>query len=414
MKRGIFYLFILFMLAVGLIAGSWNSQDSPAPTPTIMVVQPVLYLGQDSYGFSATRPFIASRQLEYPLDIQPEPDQILASYAVKGQELWTQTLHNGDYLPDPKQDGITRITLKVQYDDPGDLVPNASVVIDQEALEKNLFVACDQETRAEINKGTYVPGDLVVLNLTHLESGQEVSASGNWFNIDPQVFRQGDQAMILYPIPSSTQAGDYALTLHVENERDRTFPVTIEYRDFVMQPLTIDPNVNAATRNDNSYEEFRNMLAVSRNTTEVLPLFDSAFVLPLEGRMTTEYGQGRTINGVPSGSRHSGYDLAAPTGTEIAAPQRGKVRFAGELIMTGNTIIIEHGLGIFSQYYHMDSLSVEAGQMVESGDIIGTVGSTGFSTGPHLHFCLYVNGAYVDPAVFLDKSFSDFIQFLPQ
>jgi murein DD-endopeptidase MepM/ murein hydrolase activator NlpD len=106
--------------------------------------------------------------------------------------------------------------------------------------------------------------------------------------------------------------------------------------------------------------------------------------------------------------------LAAPTGTPIEATQAGIVRFAGELILTGNTVVVEHGMGIFSQYYHMNTLAVEEGDFVEPKDIIGSVGTTGFSTGPHLHFCIYVNGAYVDPAVFLTESPLGFLQLLPQ
>ena len=71
--------------------------------------------------------------------------------------------------------------------------------------------------------------------------------------------------------------------------------------------------------------------------------------------------------------------------------------FAGYLQLTGNTVLIEHGYGLKSWYYHMDSLDVSTGQMVEQGQIIGKVGSTGFSTGPHLHFAMRLNGTPIDP-----------------
>lgn len=394
---------ILMLLAIAWFASSWILPNGNKPIQEIKSVQPVLTLGQKQYYFSdATQPWIAAKDLKQSMILTPEPETIEVSYTFKDQETWHTRIENGENLLLPSNDGITRISIDVFYDN------------QKKPLNKQLFVATQRPVEVQINRTSFLPGELVVLHLEFLDPGQQVAVSGNWFSLEPQWFRSNNEGLILYPIPSSTRPGDYHITITPEYELPIRLSVSIEDRDFVMQPLTIDPNVNATTRNDQSYEEFHEILVASRNVTESTALFDTVFVLPLEGRMTTEYGQGRTINGVPSGSRHSGYDLAAPTGTEFGAAQTGKVRFAGELTLTGNTVILEHGLGIFSQYYHMDSLAVEAGERVQQGQVIGTVGSTGFSTGPHLHYCVYINGAYVDPAVFMDPSFADWIQLLPQ
>ena len=104
----------------------------------------------------------------------------------------------------------------------------------------------------------------------------------------------------------------------------------------------------------------------------------------------------RTVNGVPS-DRHGGVDIAAARGTEIAAANSGKVLFAEYIALTGNTVCIEHGMGLKTWYYHMDSLSVSEGETVSKGQKIGEVGSTGFSTGPHLHWAASVFNVYVNP-----------------
>jgi murein DD-endopeptidase MepM/ murein hydrolase activator NlpD len=96
--------------------------------------------------------------------------------------------------------------------------------------------------------------------------------------------------------------------------------------------------------------------------------------------------------------RHDGVDIAAPVGTPIRAPKDGVVRFAGDRGGYGNVVYLDHGDGTESRYAHCDALAVRAGQVVRSGDVIASVGSTGRSTGPHLHLELRANGAALDPS----------------
>ncbi len=94
---------------------------------------------------------------------------------------------------------------------------------------------------------------------------------------------------------------------------------------------------------------------------------------------------------------HEGTDFGAPAGSPIYAPARGRVVFAGLTQVRGNMTVIDHGVGVFSAYYHQSEINVQVGQMVEPGTLIGKVGSTGLSTGPHLHWSMWINGEYVDP-----------------
>lgn len=120
--------------------------------------------------------------------------------------------------------------------------------------------------------------------------------------------------------------------------------------------------------------------------------------MPTTGRLTTDFAQIRYVNNEISSSRHSGIDLAAPSGTPVLAPNNGKVTLAAPgLLSTGNTIVIDHGMGLFTSYYHLNSMNVNVGDIVSKADVIGTVGTTGFSTGPHLHYAVSIYNTYVNP-----------------
>ena len=114
-------------------------------------------------------------------------------------------------------------------------------------------------------------------------------------------------------------------------------------------------------------------------------------------KILTDFGVRRYINQDANSYRHSGVDIQADKGSEVLAINGGKVVFSEELAYTGNTVIIEHGLGLKSWYYHMADRYVSVGDTVNRGDVIGTVGDTGFAATPHLHLNLSVNSTYINP-----------------
>ena len=131
--------------------------------------------------------------------------------------------------------------------------------------------------------------------------------------------------------------------------------------------------------------------------------FLNGFLWPVKGRVSGVYGSQRIYNGKP-GRPHYGLDVAVPTGTPVQAPASGKVRLAEtDLYYSGGTIIIDHGHGLTSSFLHLSKVSVEAGQNIERGDIIGAVGATGRVTGAHLDWRYNWFDQRLDPALLTVK-----------
>jgi murein DD-endopeptidase MepM/ murein hydrolase activator NlpD len=128
------------------------------------------------------------------------------------------------------------------------------------------------------------------------------------------------------------------------------------------------------------------------------PLWEGLFGLPLTSiRVTSPFGGRRSYNEGPVSGFHAGLDLGGASGTPIYAPAAGRVVLAEKLIVRGNAVVLDHGLGVFTGYWHQSQSVVQVGQMVQRGDIIGYVGDTGLVSGPHLHWEMRVGGIAVDP-----------------
>lgn len=126
-------------------------------------------------------------------------------------------------------------------------------------------------------------------------------------------------------------------------------------------------------------------------------LWSGPFAMPAQGETSSPFAIRRSYNGGPLGSHHGGMDIAAPEGLPVAAANRGRVVVAGPLKVRGNVVILDHGMGVYSAYYHLSSIKVQKDQMVEKNQIVGLLGNTGLSTGAHLHWEMRVSGAAVDP-----------------
>jgi len=138
----------------------------------------------------------------------------------------------------------------------------------------------------------------------------------------------------------------------------------------------------------------------------VTPLWmgDGAFMLPSEGESVPNFGERRIFNGEPRGA-HGGIDISSPFGTPVVASNSGKVVLASDLYFAGKTVIIDHGLGIFTLYCHFSRFRVRRGDLVQKGSIVGEIGATGRVTGPHLHWAVKIQGNRVDPFSLINLNF---------
>ncbi len=197
---------------------------------------------------------------------------------------------------------------------------------------------------------------------------------------------------------------------HYVKARDRDgkalqFGFTVEGKAYREQRITIKDKrkVNPEKRDmDRIVREKKIITGALRHWSATEPAA-LEFVLPVDGPMSSPFGLRRFFNNQPR-KPHSGLDIAAPTGTPIHAPAPGSVLETGDYFFNGKTVFIDHGQGLVTMYCHMDSIDIEPGTRVETGDPIGTIGMTGRVTGPHLHWGVSLNNARVDPWLFLPDS----------
>ena len=260
----------------------------------------------------------------------------------------------------------------------------------------------------EIATSENYPGNILILKIEKLNVNDTLSIYTDAVKIKVDIFEEGDHYIALLPIDLYATIGVHDISA-IFNEGEgneykisRTF--NIKNKAFKTQYLTASKSLVKSNRNDKSEIEFKEIVKPARTISNPTKLWEGDFIMPIVGRLTTDFAEIRYVNNVLSSSRHSGLDLAAPLGTKIQSPNNGKVTLAASgLLSTGNTIVIDHGMGLFTSYYHLNTMTVEVGEMVRKGDIIGTVGSTGFSTGAHLHYAVSIFNTMVNPYQPLDE-----------
>jgi len=176
--------------------------------------------------------------------------------------------------------------------------------------------------------------------------------------------------------------------------------LTISPRKFAVQELTLPKGM--AEFDDATLARIGAEAAeLSRRFSRVtFPRWRTPFLPPVEEYRPANFGARRVING-DRRMPHAAVDIHLPAGTPVQAIADGQVAFAGEQFFAGRSVVIDHGGGVFSVYYHLKEVSVAEGREISRGDRVGSVGATGRATGPHLHFGVRVPGGRVDPTLLL-------------
>ena len=250
-----------------------------------------------------------------------------------------------------------------------------------------------------------------------LFKGKERAATAQFFFTHPKN-RSAETADMLAGIPLSTWlSGEETYSLKViistgnTQKKEITLPFSIQKKQFVSERILLDAR-NTEIRKDTSPErraQIEKLNAILETVTPQDVYTLKPFTIPVNSkRITSGFGDRRVFEYTDkktSTSLHYGIDYGVPTGTPVHSCAEGKVVLAENRISTGWSVVIEHLPGLYSLYYHLDSLGVHEGQYVKQGERLGLSGATGLATGPHLHWEIRLNMEAVNPEFFL-KEFS--------
>jgi murein DD-endopeptidase MepM/ murein hydrolase activator NlpD len=242
-----------------------------------------------------------------------------------------------------------------------------------------------------------VPGGVKIIRL------DSTSASMPYVDTDGHralVVRDNSAWVAVIGIPLSAPLGTRQVIVRGTDGRQE-LEFSVGDKRYASQSLKVAPrqvDLSAADLQRVNQEKIRIDHALSHWTEP--PPESLRMPQPVPGPRSSSFGSRRIFNG-ESRNPHSGMDIAAPTGTPVLVPIAGTVVDTGEYFFNGNAVFVDHGRGLISMYCHLSAIDVKPGQRLAAGTRIGAVGMTGRATGPHLHWGLSLNRAWVDPALFL-------------
>ena len=244
-----------------------------------------------------------------------------------------------------------------------------------------------------------VPGGIAIVDITaESATAPVVTFEGNRVMVLPN----GSTWRAVIGIPLAREPGAAAIDIRYGNQTLKQ-GFTIAGKAYATQRLNVAPkhvdlSPEDAARVERETPHIRATVATFSANAPTTMRFES----PVKGPRSSSFGLRRVFNSQPR-NPHSGMDIAAPTGTPVFAPAPGVVIDTGDYFFNGNSVFIDHGQGLVTLYCHLHKIDVAAGTVVKTGDKIGEVGATGRVTGPHLHWGVALNRAFVDPALFLDS-----------
>jgi hypothetical protein len=228
----------------------------------------------------------------------------------------------------------------------------------------------------------------------------------------PIIFKADDNERLFWTafIPAfwKLSPGEYLLHIFAKEDTGREteflLPIVIEQKDYPVEELTLPKEMVEL-----SPEALKRVIADNRVLIAAMTeinrdvYWEGAFISPVNASMDTNFGTQRIINHIPK-SPHNGADMAVAEGTEVAATNAGRVTSVYEGYLTGKSVIIDHGGGLYSVYFHLSEIEVAKGDTVSKGKVIALSGATGMVSGPHLHFSIRLDSTYINPKTLLDAS----------
>ena len=249
-------------------------------------------------------------------------------------------------------------------------------------------------------------GDTLVITAENVPKDEKITGEFNNKSFDFFPVDSEGKWMALLGIDAKKAPGDYSLSVFLSGESEMEETITVKKKDFYITKIVITPELEEKGFTSSNISEnisTKDGVIIYEVLGKYSPIayFNQKFIYPLDEIINVgAFGNIRKDGDVTI--QHLGVDLDAVEGTPVYAINDGKVALVEELTVYGNTIIIDHGLGIYSLYLHLSEFKVSEGEMIERGELIGLSGNTGWSVGPHLHLSIKVNGASVDPLKFIE------------
>lgn len=222
--------------------------------------------------------------------------------------------------------------------------------------------------------------------------------------VDVKYVRKGDKGLAFVMESYFSDLTPFSCKVELKGLVTHEIKFVVKERDYFAEQLKVDPKkikLSAKAEKRVIAEQIILNKIYASSPTEFL--FDQAFMPPLNNHVTSVYGNRRVYNKEKKG-QHLGIDYRAAIGDKVPAANAGKIAFAGDLFFTGWTVIIDHGLDIFTVYGHLSKTLVKAGDIIKRGDLIGLSGNTGRTSGPHLHWGTKVQGQYIDGFILIEES----------
>ena len=249
------------------------------------------------------------------------------------------------------------------------------------------------EPRLEIEPKAPRTGDPVLVTVTgvdHAPRGTGGKVALVFFQV-----KDGWQAVFALPVEDEPKEVKIAITHPALSQT-----VTPAVRKWGEENVTIDPEMAEPPADKRKIIDADNGAIIKALREHVAVRFQGHFALPGNGQQTSGFGSWRTLNG-GFRARHLGLDFGVRKGMPVHAIEDGQVTLVRDGFLTGGTIVVAHGAGIASTYFHLDDIKVAVGDVIKRGAVVGKVGLTGRTTGPHIHLAVWVPGGFIDPAVFL-------------
>ncbi len=253
----------------------------------------------------------------------------------------------------------------------------------------------------EIAPSTARPGDAVLVRVTGAPAAPRGTLAGRELGFWPA---GAEEWRALAPLPIETAPGDLPVRVQAGGAALEARLSVVEpgfaHHAITLEKKYVEPPRSVKKRIADDRKAFARAFAQPFGP----PLFQRAFTWPRRAATSGRYGDQRVLNGKVA-SVHYGLDITGPRGAAVAAANDGQVVATRDAYFSGNTVVLWHGAGVFTVYFHLDRILVKEGQRVRAGDALGELGATGRATGPHLHWGVKVDGLYVDPTSLLAIDF---------